>query len=242
MSNIGIPCQTSAFHVKHRHSMSNIGIPCQTSASQSSCVKHLQAVPNICVTGFFGGSAYWCQTSASWVRFLQPITTVSNICAPFSNICIMRSLNSWVSSAAQLILIAFGLAPTCKHFQREYESKLRSLFAFLLPLDHCSKVKADTKWNMFPLCCSHLRCLRPVAAYRSKAVYNNIMYMLAGHVAERLAGGRSWESLVKEEILEPLGMNSTTFFYENRGPGDGFSRQYSDRGRSRHPLDPQAYM
>ncbi|XP_052784695.1 penicillin-binding protein 4-like isoform X2 [Mya arenaria] len=39
-------------------------------------------------------------------------------------------------------------------------------------------------------------------------IYNNYMYMLLGHVAEKL-GGDTWENLVSSRIFIPLGMKST---------------------------------
>ncbi|CAH1778290.1 unnamed protein product [Owenia fusiformis] len=59
-----------------------------------------------------------------------------------------------------------------------------------------------------------LRFLEPEFAVRNGWIYNNHMYMLAGHVAEILAddtGNISWENLLKTHILLPIGMNSTRF-------------------------------
>lgn len=40
--------------------------------------------------------------------------------------------------------------------------------------------------------------------------YNNWMYFLAGYLAEVLAeGGESWEDLLTQHVLNPLGMEST---------------------------------
>ena len=47
--------------------------------------------------------------------------------------------------------------------------------------------------------------------FRTDFMYNNYMYTLAGHVAEVLANGESWESLVRKRLLEPLNMTTTTF-------------------------------
>lgn len=56
--------------------------------------------------------------------------------------------------------------------------------------------------------------------FRGAAYYNNILYALAGHVAEVL-GGATWEELVKRELLDPLGMMDTTFL---RNGKEGFTR------------------
>ena len=45
-------------------------------------------------------------------------------------------------------------------------------------------------------------------SFRSTYNYNNLMYVVAGIAAERVTGV-SWESLVRNEILDPLGMNNS---------------------------------
>ncbi|KAL3878902.1 hypothetical protein ACJMK2_031228 [Sinanodonta woodiana] len=54
-----------------------------------------------------------------------------------------------------------------------------------------------------------LRFLPEIQPFRDTFVYNNMMYMLAGHVAEVL-GGDTWENLVKTRLFQPIGMHSTT--------------------------------
>lgn len=46
--------------------------------------------------------------------------------------------------------------------------------------------------------------------FRSKFRYSNYMYMLAGHVAEKMTG-KSWETLVNDTLLWKLHMRSTGF-------------------------------
>lgn len=45
-------------------------------------------------------------------------------------------------------------------------------------------------------------------AFRTKAQYNNVMYILAGIVEEKVSGKR-WGELVREKIFEPLGMKES---------------------------------
>lgn len=47
------------------------------------------------------------------------------------------------------------------------------------------------------------------ASLRSAFIYHNTTYTAAGSVAEAVKG-RSWEDLVRERIIDPLGMSSTT--------------------------------
>ena len=48
----------------------------------------------------------------------------------------------------------------------------------------------------------------PTAELREKYQYNNFMFMAQGVVIEKLTG-KSWETNLKERILQPLGMNNT---------------------------------
>ena len=48
------------------------------------------------------------------------------------------------------------------------------------------------------------------AGFRERFQYNNLTTTTAGHIAE-VVTSRPWEDLVREKLLEPLGMNSTGF-------------------------------
>jgi CubicO group peptidase (beta-lactamase class C family) len=53
-----------------------------------------------------------------------------------------------------------------------------------------------------------LRYVPEAKPFRDGFIYNNWMYMLAGHVTEKLSGA-PWEQMVKQKIWDPLGMTST---------------------------------
>ncbi|MGH7554430.1 MAG: serine hydrolase [Longimicrobiales bacterium] len=53
-----------------------------------------------------------------------------------------------------------------------------------------------------------LRHLKLSASFRSRFLYNNLMLMVAGEAAAA-AGGRPWESLVRERLFTPLAMASS---------------------------------
>ncbi len=55
-----------------------------------------------------------------------------------------------------------------------------------------------------------LRYLEPTKSFRSTWQYQNLMYMTAGLLTERISG-MSWEDYTRENILEPLGMKSANF-------------------------------
>ena len=73
-----------------------------------------------------------------------------------------------------------------------------------------------------------LQYLSMSAPFRTQLQYSNQMVMLGGYLAEVLTG-KSWEDLVKERILEPLGMGSTCATiaelesYEDRSKGYVFT-------------------
>jgi CubicO group peptidase (beta-lactamase class C family) len=50
-----------------------------------------------------------------------------------------------------------------------------------------------------------LRHLEPSKEVRGAYQYNNLMYLVAGMVAERITGPR-WEDFTRTRILDPLGM------------------------------------
>jgi CubicO group peptidase (beta-lactamase class C family) len=55
-----------------------------------------------------------------------------------------------------------------------------------------------------------LQYLQPTNELGEKSQYNNLMYILAGYLAERLTGKR-WEDLVKERVFNPLNMQDSNF-------------------------------
>lgn len=78
---------------------------------------------------------------------------------------------------------------------------------------HCSGLpRHDNLWHFSSRTREELvRCLRylePTWGLRAVYQYNNLMFMTAGHLVERLAGC-SWEEFVQSRILSALGMAST---------------------------------
>lgn len=61
--------------------------------------------------------------------------------------------------------------------------------------------------------CYHRRIhlLKTEGGFREQFKTNNLMYGIITYMAERI-GGSSWESLIRKEFLDPLGMNSSSFF------------------------------
>lgn len=59
---------------------------------------------------------------------------------------------------------------------------------------------------------NNLHYLKPVSGFRTKYDYDNLLYMVAGVVVERVSG-KSWEAFVEERIMKPLGMNQSAGTY-----------------------------
>ena len=59
----------------------------------------------------------------------------------------------------------------------------------------------------------NLRFLKQTSSFRSKFDYDNLLYLVAGDVIERVTG-KSWEAFVEERIMRPLGMSASRSTYE----------------------------
>jgi len=70
-----------------------------------------------------------------------------------------------------------------------------------------------------------LRHLEPSEPFRSKFQYQNLMFMTAGILVERLTGS-SWEDQVQARILAPLGMEHANFSVDAIQQDDNFSYGY----------------
>jgi len=51
-------------------------------------------------------------------------------------------------------------------------------------------------------------------SFRNRFGYNNVMYLVAGCVAERLSAGQPLERLMADRLFRPLGMNDSHFISE----------------------------
>lgn len=54
-----------------------------------------------------------------------------------------------------------------------------------------------------------LRYLKPVSSFRTRYGYQNLMFIAAGRILEKVSG-KPWGDFIKERILDPLGMSRTT--------------------------------
>ena len=72
-----------------------------------------------------------------------------------------------------------------------------------------------------------LQYLELSAGFRERFQYNNLTMTTAGHIAE-IVTGQSWEDLVQQRILAPLGMSNTGFTVPTT---DDVSLSYHENGR-----------
>ncbi|MEL7247741.1 MAG: serine hydrolase [Bacteroidota bacterium] len=88
---------------------------------------------------------------------------------------------------------------------------------------------------------NRLKYLEPSASFRSTWQYQNLMFMTAGILTERLSG-QSWEEYIAASIFQPLGMTSANFSITEMAETDNFAYGYGEEEDEvnripYHPLD-----
>jgi CubicO group peptidase (beta-lactamase class C family) len=56
-----------------------------------------------------------------------------------------------------------------------------------------------------------LRYVEPVSSFRSTFAYTNITHVLAGHIVAKATGAPDWNTVLRQELLEPLGMKDSSY-------------------------------
>ena len=56
-----------------------------------------------------------------------------------------------------------------------------------------------------------LRYVDPVSSFRSTFAYTNITHLLAGRIVAKAAGASDWNTFLRQELLEPLGMKDSSY-------------------------------
>src|ERR1044071_240608 len=89
----------------------------------------------------------------------------------------------------------------------------------------------DLVWYGSPLSRNELyerlRYLEQNKPLHAKYQYNNLMFMTAGVLIERLSGN-SWEDFVRRRILDPIGMKNTNFSVKDAQKTADFSLPYGE--------------
>jgi len=80
-----------------------------------------------------------------------------------------------------------------------------------------------------------LRFIKPCSEFRGEAIYSNVMYAIAGYVAE-CATGETWENLMQKYIFNPLDMKRTNYSVDIMKKDLNYSIPYRYRNSKLNPL------
>ena len=56
-----------------------------------------------------------------------------------------------------------------------------------------------------------LRYVEPVSSFRTTFAYTNVTHHLAGRIVARAAGTADWNTVLQQELLDPLGMKDSSY-------------------------------
>jgi len=74
-----------------------------------------------------------------------------------------------------------------------------------------------------------VRFLKPTSSFRSSYGYQNLMFIAAGKIVEKVSG-KPWVEFVRERILTPLGMNNTKTSVLDYKTGDNVAVPHNESG------------
>ncbi len=77
-----------------------------------------------------------------------------------------------------------------------------------------------------------VRYMKPTEPLRQLFIYNNMMFISAGHIIE-IKSGQPWQDFVRDRIFRPLDMNATVFTIADMTNAADFGVPYSERRDSR---------
>lgn len=72
-----------------------------------------------------------------------------------------------------------------------------------------------------------LRYIPPATSFRTAYAYDNVLYLVAGEVIERVSG-RTWEQFVKERILDRVGMTRSTVRHSDAAGEDDVATTHAE--------------
>lgn len=81
-----------------------------------------------------------------------------------------------------------------------------------------------------------LRHLEPSEPFRAQWQYQNLMYLVAGVLAEEISG-QSWEDVVRQRLFNPIGMTEAGFSVDQMQRQPNFASPYSGGRRSIESMD-----
>lgn len=80
-----------------------------------------------------------------------------------------------------------------------------------------------------------IRYLKPTSSFRSKFGYQNLMYVVAGRVIERVSGMK-YQAFIQKRILDPLGMKTTKTSDKQINSSDNAARPHNESGGKLAPI------
>ncbi|PSJ54988.1 serine hydrolase domain-containing protein [Kumtagia ephedrae] len=85
-----------------------------------------------------------------------------------------------------------------------------------------------------------MRHVEPVSSFRSTFAYTNVTHMLAQRIVARQLGAPDWETVVRSEIFEPLGMADSSFTAEaiEAAPNHAEGYRWAPEGTVEVPFTP----
>ena len=72
-----------------------------------------------------------------------------------------------------------------------------------------------------------LRFIKPATSFRSAYAYDNVLYLVAGEIIEKVSG-KTWEEFVESEILAPVGMTHSTVRHADAGRADNVATTHAE--------------
>jgi CubicO group peptidase (beta-lactamase class C family) len=83
-----------------------------------------------------------------------------------------------------------------------------------------------------------LRHIEPVSSFRTTFAYTNVTHILAGRIVAKVDGAKDWNTVLQKEILDPLGMQETTYSAEaiEAAPDHASGYRWAPDGTSEVPF------
>jgi CubicO group peptidase (beta-lactamase class C family) len=82
-----------------------------------------------------------------------------------------------------------------------------------------------------------LRFIRPATSFRSAYAYDNVLYLVAGQLIEKVSG-ESWEDFVRTHILVPVGMTGSTVRHADAAAGGNVATTHAEIGGTVRAIEP----
>ncbi len=86
----------------------------------------------------------------------------------------------------------------------------------------------ETKYNSDEIL-RRVRFLKPKSSFRSSFGYQNLMFIAAGRIVEKVSG-KTWAQFVAERILTPIGMSNTNTCVLDYKTGDNVAVPHNESG------------